>query len=238
MRPKWFNLIHACRRWRHIVFVSSTHLDLCLFVSNMNPRNIQTIFSPHLSLVPVSIEYNCCQDSHMNAKTFRCMLAPLEHCNHMSEIYFLGRGPDFDELFKVTNCPFPILQILNLELCPDLRIALLGLELELPATFLKGSAPNLHHLTLACTSLTSTSSISSSAKMLIELHLKICTSFSTESLLASLHGMHCLCHLELDLQVWKAPNSINGPMPPMNPGDTFLLSKLTFFRYEGGLLWD
>ncbi|KAH9978405.1 hypothetical protein BJV74DRAFT_953400 [Russula compacta] len=235
-KHKWFKLMHVCRRWRCIIFASSTRLDLCLFVSNSNPGNIKTIFSPHLPPLPVAIDYDCLPadtDSHMKPKKFGWMLAALKRCNHVRGITFSGSTFDFDTLFEATKRPFPILE--DLDLCYfDRRIA----ELKLPATFLKGSAPHLRRLKLHRISLTSiSSSLLSSATMLTELCLRIYAPYPTTLLLAHLQDMHCLRHLELKLRIWKMSSSINGPMPPTNPEDTFLLSKLTSFHYEGPILF-
>ena len=234
-KHKWFKLMHVCRRWRHIVFASSTRLDLCLVVSTSNPGNMNTIFSPHLSPLPIAIEhgYPPSTASHMKAKEFGCMLAALKHYNRVRGITFSGSAPDFDKLFEATKHPFPILE--DLELCNlDGRIT----ELKLPATFLKGSAPPLRRLQLTRISLTSiSSSLLSSAMMLTELCLRIYTPFTTASLLVHLQDMHCLRHLELKLRTWKVPSSINGTMSPTNHEDTFLLSKLTSFHYQGPSLF-
>ena len=230
---KWFKLIHVCRRWRHIVFASFTRLDLCLFVRNRNPGNIKTIFSPRLPPLPIVIDYNYrfSGASRTGTKELGRMLAALKRCDRVRGITFSALPPDFYKLTKATKCPFPILE--DLQLC-NMGC---GMDLELSVTFLKGSAPNLRRLILDRISLTSISSLLSSATMLTELCLTTYTPFSTESLLAPLQSMHFLRRFELKLQVWKAPNSINGPMPPTNPGDTFLLSKLTYFLYCGPSLF-
>ena len=228
---KWFKLIHVCRRWRFIVFASSTRLDLCLVVSAHNPGNMKTIFSPRLPPLPIAIDYDCLPvgtASHVKTKVFSRMLAALKRCDRVHAITFLGTAPDFDELVKATKHHFPILENLKLQNV-DTRIT----ELELPSTFLNGSAPHLRSLKLHRISLTSITSLLSSATVLIELNLRLYTPFSMASLLAHLRNMHCLRHLELMLRIRGAPSSTNGPIPPTNPEDTFLLSKLTSFHYQG-----
>ena len=231
-KHKWFELIHVCRRWRFIIFASSTRLDLCLVVSTNNPGNMKTIFSPHLPPLPIAVD-QCLPvgtASHVKAKEMGRVLSALKRCNRVRGITFSGIAPDFNRLFKATKHPFPMLE--NLELCNlDTGITVL----KLPATFLNGSAPHLQSLKLYWISLTSMSSLLSSTTMLTELCLRICTSSPTASLLAHLKDMHCLRHFKL--QTLQTFSSINSLMPPTNPEDTFLLSKLTSFQYQGSNLF-
>ncbi|KAH9990636.1 hypothetical protein BJV74DRAFT_421172 [Russula compacta] len=231
-KHKWFKLMHVCRRWRCIVFASSTRLDLCLFVSNSNPGNMNTIFSPHLSPLPIAINHDCPPlgvTSHMKGKEIGCMLAVLKRCgDRVRGITFSGSAPDFDKLFEATKHPFPILEDLELYHCSII-------ELNLPATFLMGSAPHLRRLKLDRISLISISSLLSSAMMLIELCLGIYNPSPKALLLTHLQNMHCLRHLKL--RTWEAPSLLNSPVPPTNPRDTFLLPKLTSFHYQGPSLF-
>ncbi|KAH9978404.1 hypothetical protein BJV74DRAFT_138626 [Russula compacta] len=224
-KHKWFKLMHVCRKWRCIVFASSTRLDLCLFVSNTNPGNMKTIFSPHLPPLPIAInhDYHHTGTASLKTKEFSCMFTA---CSRVRGLTFSGTAPDFDELFKATKCPLPMLEDLELRNL-DNRIT----EVKVPATFLEGSAPHLRRLKLHRISLTSMSSLLSSATMVLELCLRIYA--PSTLLLAHLQGMHCLRHLNLRLRTRGTATSINGPMPPTNPEDTFLLSKLTYFHYQG-----
>ena len=228
-KHKWFKLIHVCRRWRCIIFASSTRLDLCLSMSTSNPNSVATIFLPHLSLLPIAIKHHYLPvgtDPHVKTEEFGCMQAALKSYNRVRGITFSGTAPDFDELFKATKCPFPMLEDLELRNL-DSGIA----ELKVPATFLDGSAPHLRRLKLYRISLTSISSLLSTTTMLFELCLRIYT--TSASLLAHLQDMHCLRHLNLRPRTRGAPSSIDGPMPPTNPENTSLLSKLISFHYQG-----
>ena len=206
---------------------SSTRLDLCLFVSTSNPESMIMIFSPQLLPLPIAINHHylpVVTASHVKVKKFRCMQAALKRYNRVRGITFSGTAPDFDELFKATKCPFPMLEDLELRNF-DGGIA----ELKVPATFLDGSAPHLRRLKLYRISLTSISSLLSSTTTLFELCLRIYT--TSASLLAHLRDMHCLRHLNLWPRTRGAPSSIDDL--PANAENTFLLSKLTSFHYQG-----
>ena len=222
---KWFKLIHVCRRWRRVVLASFTRLDLCLFVQDRNPGNMKTIFSPRLPQLPIVINYGYGMASHAKTKELGRILAALKRCDRVRGISFSGVPSDFDKLIKATKCLFPILE--DLQLCDEHC----DMDLELPATFLRGSAPHLRRLKLDRISLTSISSLLSSSKMLVELSLTTYTLYPTALLLAHLRGMPCLCRLELNRT--GIPTSTDDLIPSTNPGDIFLLSKLTSFHYLG-----
>ena len=188
---------------------------------------MKTIFSPRLPPLPIVIDYNYrfSGASRTRTKELGRMLAALKRCDRVRGITFSALHPDFDTLTKGTNCLFPILE--DLQLC-DMDC---GMDLELPVTFLKGSAPHLRRLKLYHISPTSISSLLSSATMLVELSLTIYTPYPMASLLAHLRGTPCLCRLELT--VWGISKSADDLMPPTTPGDIFLLSKLTYFHYMG-----
>ncbi|KAH9990650.1 hypothetical protein BJV74DRAFT_421498 [Russula compacta] len=236
-RLKWFKLIHVCKRWRRIVFASSTRLNLHLVVTTNNPGHMKTIFSPHIPSLPIAVDYRLrklfAHYPRSNAKDLRRVLAALKRRDRVRRIAFSGTGPDFDNFFKATKHPFPALSSL------DLRNQFTRKpELKLPATFLKGSAPHLRYLTLHFFSFASMSQLLSSATALIELHLGINISYGllpTASLLAHLQSMRSLRRLELRTE--GVPSSINGPMPPTKSGDIVRLSKLTCFRYQGHSLF-
>src|SRR6267154_6383359 len=51
----WFNLAHVCRRWRAVMFASSSRLDLIIIVGPEKPGHIKTILSGPL---PILIDYS------------------------------------------------------------------------------------------------------------------------------------------------------------------------------------
>ncbi|KAI0302776.1 hypothetical protein BC826DRAFT_966040 [Russula brevipes] len=216
---RWFSLTHVCRRWRCVVFASFSRLDVALIVGMKNPGHMKTIFSPHLSPLPIVIDYG---DSYSKTtKELGRVLAALKRCDRVRGITFRGSGRDFDKFLKATKCPFPLLD--SLELRND---ALPG-QTTLPAIFLRGSVPSLRCLSLHGVIATSLSSLlSTCATTLIDLRIGVGSSQAT-LLLTCLRGMLCLRRLELEMR------TINGLTYPTETEPIVSLPNLTRFHFYG-----
>lgn len=147
-----------CKRWHRIILASSTRLDLFLVAPTNNPGNIKTIFSPHLSSLPIVIEHGCqYASSDLKAKQIGRMFSALERYDRVRGITLSRSAPDFDKLFEAAKCSFPILELCKVD-------SGRGTRLRLPATFLEGSAPHFRRLKLHCFPLRFITSFSSSAR--------------------------------------------------------------------------
>jgi hypothetical protein len=217
----WVNLAHVCRKWRAVVFASSSRLDLGITVGNAKPRHIKTILSGPLSIF---FFYRSVYGPLAGSALWR-MRAALKHHDRVREIDFRGCRPAYDQIFKETNCAFPVLESLNL---------IFDYEQELPDTFLGGpdlSYLPLRRLKLGRVSLACISGFLLSVTALTDLSLEIDTAFSPspqKSLLACLKGMHFLRRLDLSI-------SSESPSQLSTPKDIAPLSKLTWFRYRGNI---
>jgi hypothetical protein len=154
------------------------------------------------------------------------MRTPLKHQDRIREIAFEGTSAWFDEFFKATNCPFPVLENLRLH-------RKYGDEVKLPDTFLGGpdlSYLHLRRLKLDSLPLSSISGILLSATALVNLSLLIDIAFSQSpetTLLACLQGMPRLRNLRLFI-------TSESPSQPSTSQHTIVpLSKLTSFGYLG-----
>ena len=221
-RYLWLNLTRVCRKWRAIMFASSSRLDLSIAVGPYKPGDFNTVLS---SPLPILFEYTrMCGD--MTASVLSRMRAVLEHHqDRVREITFEGTTNDFDEFFRVTNSAFPMLESLQLQYCSDQKV---------PDTFLGG--PHLSHLhlrrlTMDSPSFASISGLLSSGTSLTDLFLstRIDSAASSSSLLACLQGMPCLRSLGL----YILSNPLNSQSRPSTPRDIVLLSKLKKFHYNG-----
>jgi hypothetical protein len=221
----WLNPAHVCKKWRAVMFESTSRLDLGITVGPQKPGLIKTILS---SPFPILIDYNC-MDGEVTGSAFWRLRAALKHPDRVRGITFEGTSAVFDKLFKAANCPFPVLESLVLRFGS-------GCEPKLPGTFLKGpDVLDLHHLQrlkLYRVSLPSISGFLASATALTDLCLLIdtvsCPSPKT-SLLACLQGILSLRRLELSISS-SLPNS---PSQPSTPENIVTLSKLIRFRYYG-----
>ena len=219
----WSRLTHVCRKWRAIVFASSSRLDLGITIGPHHPSHIKTILS---SSLPIFIKYGRIYSGVSIGSARWRMLAALKHHDRVRKISFEEMSVEFEKFFDKTQCAFPVLE--SLSLCFK-HIH----EAKLPNTFLKGPDPsslnNLRHLKLGPTTLASISDFLLSATALTHLSLQIdaaCSPSAEASLLACLQGMPCLCSLDLSL-------THKSPSQPPTPKDIVRLSKLTFFHFVG-----
>jgi hypothetical protein len=222
IKLEWFRLIHVCKRWRVVMFASSSRLDLCFVLSRNEGGNMKTIMSRHFPPLPIDINYK--YRGAVKTKDMGRMLAALKRPDRIRGITLSGTAANLDKFFMAATCPFPALESLALRNHYD--------QLKIPATFLKGSNPHLRSLELHTISLPSTSRLLLSAPALTYLSLGIDNHVGplpvVSFLLSLLQSMPCLCRLEL----LTCP-SIDDQVQPTEPKNIFTLSKLTRFRYAG-----
>jgi hypothetical protein len=223
----WFNLAHVCRRWRAVVFASSSRLDLNIIVGPEKPGHIKTILSGHL---PIIIDYQLPYGlGDITGSALWRMRAALRHRDRVREISVVGFL--VGKFIKATNYHFPALKSLDLYF-PH------GQKSNLPATFLRGpdqSYLRLRRLRLYGASLASVSGLLLSATALTHLTLSVTSNdavfdSSQGSLFrASLQGMQCLRTLHLTIPYHpRDPQSQHS-----TPKDIVPLLKLTRFQYTG-----
>ena len=233
----WFNLTHICRRWRAVIFASSSHLDLGISVGPEKPADIKTILSGPLRSLPILMDYRSTLGSigswtSLTDSTLCRLRAALGQCDRVREIFFEGACADFVEFFKATNSSFPVLESLALRFSYKTNP-------EFPATFLRGqNQPDLHLRRLKLYGVSTVAFISgflSSATSLTDLFLLIDTALTrspsaeTSLLLTCLQGMPCLRSLGLSI----SSNPFYSSPQPSTLKDIAQLSKLTHFRYVG-----
>ena len=220
----WIYLTHVCRRWRAVIFASSSRLDLGITIGKKTPGHIKTILSGSL---PIFIDFKYGIEDIGSAR-WR-MLAALKHHDRVREISFQGMSAYFDKFFKVTQCAFPTLESLSLSFTYDYSP-------NLPDTFLGGPdsySPHLRRLKLEDTTIASISRFLSSATALTDLSLRIDTvsdPSAERSLLTCLQRMPCLCSLVLSL-------TDHSPSHTPTPKDIVTLSKLTRLDFNGHGVW-
>jgi hypothetical protein len=221
----WFNLTHVCRKWRAVMFASSSRLDLGITVGPKKPGHIKTILSGHL---PILINYNRMHREITGSALWRMRAALKQHRDRVREINFGGTRANFDKFFELTNCPFPVLESLVLRLENHY-------DAKFPDTFLRGADPSdlhLRRLSLNDFHLTSISGFLLSATDLTDLSLLIDTAFGPSpetSLLTCLQGMLCLRRLDLSM----SSRPLKSTSQPPTLRNIVPLSKLTRLRYDG-----
>jgi hypothetical protein len=126
------NLAHVCRRWRAIMFASSSRLDLSITVGPRKPGHIETILSGHL---PILIDYSClyhygnCVDRRTSlAALFGACVPHLDIVIACSRPPFKGVVSSSENLSGRPIITFPYWRALTLALHVT----------DIPATFLGG----------------------------------------------------------------------------------------------------
>ena len=229
----WLNLAHVCRRWRAVMFASSSRLDLSVTVGPQKPGHIKTILSGHL---PILIDYFSSYGplEYITGSALWRMRAALRHRDRVREIIFGGSGSAFGKFIRATNYHFPALE--SLVLYSYLY------EPDIPATFLRGpdqSDLRLRRLRLYGASLASVSGLLLSATALTDLFLNVNSyvarfdSSQGPFLLACLQGMRCLRSLHL-ITPDDPPDSQSQHSTPK---DIVPLLNLTHFNYSGSTIF-
>ena len=229
----WFKLVHVCRKWRRIVLGSPSRLDLSLFLTEQNPGRMQTVYTPRLPPLPIRVDYSNPLRAPTNKDVDRMVAALKQRDRRVRGVVFKAQGlrqqQQLEKVFKALKRPFPTLERLEIY-----RSSIDDWELQLPPTFLRGSAPRLRRLKMFPVSLKSISKLLSSATALVELSLGIDTivgSSPAESLVAHLQTMPCLRWLALKLRsemshiLAREFREIGGKVVP--------LSQLTVLHFKG-----
>ncbi|KAF8484039.1 hypothetical protein DFH94DRAFT_337870 [Russula ochroleuca] len=227
IKLEWFKLIHVCKRWRTVVFASSSRLDLC-FVLPKTGGHMKTILSRHFPPLPIDIRTNRAILANQ-AKDVARIYSALKHPDRIRRVSFIETTTVLDKLLKAIKFPLPALESLELRDKYDRA-------LKIPATFLKGSYLHLRTLKLhpIRVSLPTISRLLSSVPALTCLCLLIDTNVASGPppamllLLSHLQGMPCLRRLDLELTRF-----FGEPSQPTNSKENFTLSNLTSFRYRG-----
>ncbi len=225
---EWFNLLHVCRKWRAVLFASSSRLGLSFVLTPKRGGNIKTIISRHFPPLPIVINYNYQRRLTTTGMTkdmsrLLCALKLPDRIRGI-DLYASSTNGELAKFFKAMKCPFPALESLAIRNKDDQ-------VLKIPAAFLKGT--NLHlrlrSLKLRSICLTSISQLLSSATALTNLSLTIRTDHRQPPdmllLLAQLQGLPLLRRLNLKISC--------STEQPTEPKERFPLEKLTSFHYHG-----
>ncbi len=225
----WFNLLHVCRKWRAVLFASSSRLGLT-FVLTPKGGNMKTILSRHFPPLSIAINYNH-RYRHITgmAKDMRRLLGALKRPDRIRgiDLYASNADGELAKFFEAMKCPFPALE--SLALYDDQDRAL-----KIPITFLNETnlRLRLRSLKLHPICLTSISQLLSSATALTDLSLTIDTHHPQPPdmllLLAQLQGLPYLRRLDLKMLFCTVQ-----PTEVTEPKECFPLGKLTSFHYDG-----
>ena len=139
---QWHVLVHVCQRWRYLVFASPRRLDLRLLCRGTTPVREMLDFWPALRIAILS--------NHAESKSHKYadnITAALENNDRVWAIHLFDVPTLQLEIFAgVMRKPFPELTLL--ELHANAKNESTAQAPVLPDSFLNGSAPRLHTLSL------------------------------------------------------------------------------------------
>ena len=128
----WCKISHVCRRWRHLIHSSPSHLGLQILCTHRTPI---VDMLDHLPPIPIFIDYSWL-DRYPSAQDELGICRALRLCDRVRSIYIYLPHPTSDEILMLMDSSFPILEHLIL-------------SSTVPVTIPKGfAAPNLRNLIL------------------------------------------------------------------------------------------
>ena len=218
----WYPLVHVCRKWRDVVFLSPRRLNLRLYCTNRTPvRETIDAWPP----LPIHVR---CFAYDTDARGKDNIIAALEHNDRVQKLeIFDFSSSEMDKFFAAMHQPFLALTYLVLGYSGEtVPVA--------PALFLGGSAPQLQTLRLYCIPFSGLPNLLLSATHLVQLILQDIPHsgyFSSEAMVTALAVLTSLEYLSIG---FKSPRSCpdqksRRPRPPTRT----LLPALEGLRFVG-----
>ena len=157
----WQSLVHVCRRWRNVVFVSPRRLNLQLFCTPRTPRDALDVW-PAFPLFIADTHWVPCPANGLDN-----IVALLEHSDRVSQINFLNVPSShfLETVLETMQKPFPELTDLVLWSYHYLT------SLVVPDSFLGGCAPRLRRISFHHIPYPGLPKLLLSATHLVELYL-------------------------------------------------------------------
>ncbi|KAH9164276.1 hypothetical protein EDB89DRAFT_440214 [Lactarius sanguifluus] len=212
----WDSLVHACRRWRQIVFASPRHLYIQLQCTPGTPVRSHLSCWPPL---PIIIDYG---NKRLTPNDEDNVIAALEHPDRVSSIRLSIKRSQLEKIATAMQEPFPALRHLTLISDRDTQV--------LPDGFLGGSAPCLQRLCLGCIPFPALPTLLSSASHLVELELYDIPKTGYIPPEAMVGGLAALTRLHTLFITFRSMTSRRpGPLPATRT----VLPALINFEFEG-----
>ena len=192
LRHTWRRLAQVCHRWRYLIYQSSSHLDICLLLTNNSP-SMNTL--SHLPLLPLVIDYSD-KTSTMARKDEDNIYLGLQRHGRVCRVALQAPSSSLRMLLRSMNKPFPRLE--------DLSIFSTTTEEMSPVLPETLRAPFLRRLSLHCIGLPKgllllSSMITLSTFSLI--HIRDSCYFPPGHLVTQLQGLPCLEELSIGFAI-------------------------------------
>src|SRR5712671_4932911 len=132
----WYKLVQVCQRWRYLILVSASYLQVCLLCTFGTPIVDMLEHSPPLPLI---LDYLDGNSHDIKTKVEDGIIFALQHRNRGRRIRLLMPMQNLRKLIPVIDNEFPMLEFLNVEASTKDDDG----NLMVPSTF---RAPHLRHL--------------------------------------------------------------------------------------------
>jgi hypothetical protein len=214
---KWHTLVHVCRTWRNLVFMSPRRLGLQLFCTARKPvRETLNVWPP----LPIVIRHGCHPADNI--------VAALKHADRVCEIRLWPvPSSQWESVLVAMEQPFPELIDLKLQSKDETAPVV-------PDSFLGGFAPRLRSLRFERISFPGLPNLLSSATGLVKISLqKIPHSgyISPEAMVNCLSTLPGLTELELSFT--SPPSCSNRESRRRPPPTRSVLPALRHFGFVG-----
>jgi len=218
---KWHTLVHVCRRWRYLVFISPRHLNLQLLCVPPK-RSVKEMLDIWPELPIYIRDYN-----YPTGEAEDNLVAALGLNHRVSGIHFEKTSDSAWETFApLMQQPFPAAST-DLWLEPHLNDAI-------SRSFLSGSSPRLRHLVLVGIPFPTLPKLLLSATNLVRLLYDDIPSSGYISPREMVTGLSALTRLESLSLTFPSPRDLpDTPIPIPPPHACTLLPALTYLRLQG-----
>jgi hypothetical protein len=217
----WKPLLDVCRRWRYIIFESPQRLHLRLGCDETtSTRELLDIWPP----LPITVTLHA---RDLDAKGEGNVFTALERRSHVTSLSVVLRNSFMGRFSNVMRHPFPSLT--RLYLSSDFG---LSAAVDLPETFLNGSAPCLERITLWKIAYPALPKLVSSATRLVFLdlyHIPPSGYISPEAMANCLAAPPSLQYVFIRFQSPHSHPHHGNPLPLTR----LILPSLTKFEFEG-----
>jgi hypothetical protein len=221
LRQTWRNLVHVCRRWRNLIYDSSSHLDVCLLLMNDSP-SIDTL--GHLPPLPLVIDFSDRTETISQKDEDNIHLGLQQH-GLVRRVVLEAQSSSLRMWLELMKKHFPRLRDLSL-----FSTTIEEMNLTLPETL---QVPDLRRLSLHGVGLPKGLSLLSSVTALSTLSLtqiRGSCCFSPRSLVTQLQDLPHLEELSIGFAIsTPLPSSEGELLPvPIAPVTLPTLRRLTF----------
>jgi hypothetical protein len=215
----WQQLVHVCRRWRHLVLEEPRRLDVHFVVRGGEPEGHMLDIWPTLPIFVRIYEFL--------GDMVEELVAGLEENDRVREVYCDVVEEGLIELAEIMRKPYPALTRLDLRACdPEMEV--------IPGSFMGGSAPRLQSLYLRSLAYPALPNLLLSATGLVRLRLEDIPPsgyVSPEAMADCLSSVAGLKELQIEFQRSRRHPDIASCRPP--PIKRSVLPVLTTLSFKG-----